>query len=464
MRKVKEMEKEKKNRDDKVGLGKLLLWQSRGVSKTPAFLMLTFLMVYCTDTLKIPAATVSIILIVSKLVDGVTDMAAGFIVDRTQTKWGKGRPYEVFIVGLWLCTWLLYSCPENAGMAVKCIWIFVMYAMVNSICLTFLNANETPYLVRAFKDKQIVKVTSYGSVVTMLAAVIFNIFFPILMGTIATSGAGWSKLVLMFAVPFAAIGLLRMIFIPEKYNVDGAVNTENKEEKLKVSDVAALVKTNKFILIIALMTFVFNFVTNMGVQVYYFKYIVGDVGKMALTAVITFISIPLAFVFPQLLKKMTVVKLMTFGFLLSAFGYFLNAIAGANVALLMLGAFCTGTGTVPASMLIALPIIQCADYNEWIKRPRMEGTMSSLNGLASKIGAAVGTGALGILLTAVGYTGDASTTSASLLMIRLLYGVIPMVLYILVALSLKFYKLDKLMPQIKAEIEERRGHVNTAEN
>ena len=123
------------------------------------------------------------------------------------------------------------------------------------------------------------------------------------MGSIATSAAGWSKLILMFAVPCVAIGLLRMIFIPEKYNVDGAVNTENKEEKLKVSDVAALVKTNKFILIISLMTFIFNFVVNMGVQVYYFKYIVGDVRKMALTAVITFVSIPLAFVFPQLLKK-----------------------------------------------------------------------------------------------------------------------------------------------------------------
>ena len=120
---------------------------------------------------------------------------------------------------------------------------------------------------------------------------------------------------------------------------------------------------------------------------------------------------------------------------------------------------------MPASMLIALPIIQCADYNEWIKRPRMEGTMSSLNGFAGKIGAAVGAGALGLLLSAAGYTGDAATTSeASLTMIRLLYGFIPMALYILVALSLKFYKLDKLMPQIKAEIEERRGNVKQAEN
>ena len=176
-----------KNRDDKVGMGRLLLWNSRAVSAAIVTLMLAFLMIYCTDTLKVPPAYVSIILVASKVLDGVTDMFAGFIVDRTKTKWGKARPYEVFIVAIWLATWLLFSCPENFSMTAKLIWIFVMYALANSICYTFLNANNTPYLVRAFKSGQIVKQTSYGSIVTMLAAVIFNMTFPALIGSVATS-------------------------------------------------------------------------------------------------------------------------------------------------------------------------------------------------------------------------------------------------------------------------------------
>lgn len=108
------------------------------------------------------------------------------------TKWGKTRPYEVFIAAIWLATWLLFSCPEGFGMTAKLIWIFVIYVLANSICYTFLNANKTPYLVRAFKSGQIVKQTSYGSIITMLAAVIFNMTFPVLMGSLATSGAGWS--------------------------------------------------------------------------------------------------------------------------------------------------------------------------------------------------------------------------------------------------------------------------------
>ena len=443
-----------KNRDDKVGMGRLLLWNSRAVSAAIVTLMLAFLMIYCTDTLKVPPAYVIIILVASKVLDGVTDMFAGFIVDRTKTKWGKARPYEVFIVAIWLATWLLFSCPENFSMTAKLIWIFVMYALANSICYTFLNANNTPYLVRAFKSGQIVKQTSYGSIVTMLAAVIFNMTFPALIGSVATSAAGWSRLVLMFAIPLAAIGILRMIFIPEQYDVDVEAD---KEAKLKVTDIFKLIRVNKYILIIVLMTFVFNFVCNMGVQTYYFTYIVGDVGLMGITAVAQIVALPLALFFPKLIKKFSTVKLMMAGFIVSAVGYLLNFIAGGNVALLAVAAIMWGAGTIPASMLSALVIIECADFNEWKGNHRMEGTMSSLVGLGAKIGAALGAGALGILMSMSGYTGDAGTMpSGALTMIRMLFSIVPMILYVIVAFTLKGYTLNKQIEQIREENEARR--------
>ena len=89
-----------KNEDERLGFGKLLLWNSRMVSSAIVTLMLGFLMIYCTDTLKVSPAYISIILVASKVLDGVTDMFAGFIVDRTKTRWGKARPYEIFIVAI----------------------------------------------------------------------------------------------------------------------------------------------------------------------------------------------------------------------------------------------------------------------------------------------------------------------------------------------------------------------------
>ena len=310
-------------------------------------------------------------------------------------------------------------------------------------------------MVRAYKENQIVKLTSYGSVVTMLAAVVFNVVFPTLMGSIATSASGWSRLVLMFAVPLAAIGILRMIFVKEKYDVD--VTTE-KGEKLKIKDVVTVVKTDKYILLITVMTFIFNFVCNMGVNVYYFTYVVGNVGLMGVTYIAQMVAIPLAFIFPKLISKFSTIKLMFVGFLVSAVGFLINFFAGSNMVLLMVGAVLTGAGTIPASMLKSLVIIECADFYEWKGIPRMEGTMSSINSFGSKVGAALGAGALGIILSLVGYTGNAENMpGGAITMIRLLYSLIPMVLYAITAFSLKLYKLDKLMPQIKADNEARRA-------
>ena len=86
------MTKKTKDPSEKLGFGNLLAWNSRMVSTSIMVLLMGFLMAYCTDTLGITPAYVSIILVASKLLDGVTDAFAGFIVDRKKTKWGKARP------------------------------------------------------------------------------------------------------------------------------------------------------------------------------------------------------------------------------------------------------------------------------------------------------------------------------------------------------------------------------------
>ena len=153
-------------------------------------------------------------------------------------------------------------------------------------------------------------------------------------------------------------------------------------------------------------------------------------------------------------------NLMIAGFLISAAGYLLNAIAGANMALLYSQEESDRSRYgYRQDMLVGLVLIEYEGLrNEWKGIHRMDGTMGSINGLASKVGAAIGTGALGILLSAVGYSGDAANMpGAAITMIRLLYGIVPMILYLLTALTLKGYKLNKMMPQIKADNEARRA-------
>jgi len=75
--------------------------------------MLGYATFYCTDVLQLAPALVGTLFMVSKIFDSFTDIVAGFIVDRTQTRWGKGRPYEIFMLFLWLSTWLLFQLPDE---------------------------------------------------------------------------------------------------------------------------------------------------------------------------------------------------------------------------------------------------------------------------------------------------------------------------------------------------------------
>jgi probable glucitol transport protein GutA len=437
----------------KVGIKRMLFWQSREVSSGVNLLMMGFLTIYCTDTLKVPAALVGILLMVSKIFDGFTDLIAGFIVDKTNTKIGRGRPYEISIIGVWACTWLMFSCPPEWNLVAKGAWILVMYMFVNSIFATFLNANKTVYMVRAFpRQEQYVAINTYGSIVVMVFIIAFNVSFPMLMASMATSAKGWSNLIGIYAVPLALIGLLRFIFIKETNNVDVTTGI-----KINVKDVITVLQTNHYIYIIALAPLVFNFISNMGIDVYYYTYVVKNIGLLGIIGLTQVVMVPVVIVFPPLIKKYSVPKLMTAGIAAMCVGYTLTFFAYDFFPLLVCAKLFIGIGAVPISMLIPLLIIDCAEFNEWKKCPRLEGTLSSLNGFAMKVGSAFGAGVMGVLLTASGYTGSVETVPGSAVtMIRMLASFIPLAFYILVIIALRFYKLSKLMPEIRTANEETR--------
>lgn len=160
-------EKKKNPKRVKVGAKRMLCWNSSGISSGCMMMAMGYLSIYCTDTMGIPAALVGTLLAASKIFDGFTDLIAGYLVDNTNSRWGKGRPYEFALLFGWICTVLLYSCPQGLSMVVKCIWLFSMYVLTNSIFYTLLKANATPYLVRAFKtEDEIVSLSTIGNIMT----------------------------------------------------------------------------------------------------------------------------------------------------------------------------------------------------------------------------------------------------------------------------------------------------------
>ena len=199
----------------KFGIGKTMLWSSRNISTMICFVVMSYVTYFATNYLGISPGIVGALLLVSKLFDGVTDLIAGFIVEKTKTKYGKGRPFDLYIIGVWISTVLMFAVPDLSYIG-KCIWLFLMYTLANAVFFTLLGAAEPVYMMRAIPNKASKETTAaIAGVIGVIATAVGYMIFPVLMGTIAETQKGWILLVSLFAIPMIFIGLIRFATIKE---------------------------------------------------------------------------------------------------------------------------------------------------------------------------------------------------------------------------------------------------------
>ena len=449
------MKKNNKERDPyRMTTGQMLAWNGRGVSIAANITVLTYLTYFCTNMLGIPAAMTGTLLLLSKVFDGFTDLIAGFIIEKTHTRFGKARPYEFCILGVWLCTLLLFACPD-LGLTGKCIWVFVTYTFVNSIFATFLSSSDTVYLARAFKyEDDRIKLASASGILVMLFCTLVSIIFPVLMGTIGTTKSGWVPMIAIFAIPLMVLGMTRFLFCKEVVEVDG-----DAASQLKVSDFLEGLRSNKYIYIlffVGLLTFI---VSNMGnaVGAYYFQYIVGDVTKMSVIGMLSLIS-PLVLLFcPLLLRKLSVSQLIMGGGILGVIGCLIKGAAGANMVILVIGNLLATLSILPLSYFAGLLVIDIMDFHECKTHKRVEAVFGSIYGLSSKLGGGLASGVVGLVMGMSGFDGMLATQSESALKtIVALYGVVPAVLMGITAVLMYFFDLQKKLPAMKEEYQKNK--------
>ncbi len=451
--------------------GRFMAWKTSDISAAGLNIIVTgYLTLYCTDFLGLPGVLVGTILLVSNIVDAVTDLIAGFIIDNTHSKFGKGRPYEIGIIGMWICTVLMFSGPANAPQALKIAWVFFMYTFIFGVFNTLRGAGSTAYLVRAFdNDRDLVgKVGSFGGIVTTLGSMAVSLSFPSVMGMIATSSAGWRKLILLYAVPLAVIALGRFIFVKENPAIDAGA----QHEKVTFRDFLQVFTRNKYVWFYAAIQILFNTVLNMSVQTHYFKYIVGNTDALGILSIMGIMLLPAMLLMPLVLKHLSVSKVIFFGAVFAIAGYALNFFAGDRVPLLYVAGVLMACLQLPLSYLCAVLLMDLFNYNEYKGLARLEGTTNQLaHGMATQIGQGLGGFLLGALLSAGQYVASedgvfVAQPDSALLMIRLMYSVVPIILIAgIIFFSCKLGKLDKQMPEIEKVLEARHKEigVTTAE-
>ena len=115
-----------------------------------------------------------------------------------------------------------------------------------------------------------------------------------------------------------------------------------------------------------------------------------------------------------------------------------------NLILVIISGLMSSIAVIPFTMMFNMFIVDCADYNEMIGKPRMEGTLGSVTGLGSKIGGALGGLVMGAVLSLAKYDGTASVqTPAALMAIRLGSSLVPVLFFIVIIFLMSTYHLDE---------------------
>ncbi len=439
---------------------KFLAFKSSDVTTAVGYLIVnTYLTMYCSDFLGLDTAVIGTLLLVSNAIDFVTDFIAAVIVDNTNTKLGRGRPYELCILGLGICTILMFATPAGASNTVKYIWVFCMYSFAYCIFNTFRGAAQNVYCIRAFHNNRSIigKVSSYGGIVTTLGSMVVSTTFPILMGKLGTSASGWLPLVSLYMVPLTLIGLLRFIFVKEDMDIEG-----EKHAKVDFKAIFEMLKKNKYAWFYALMVMVFNTILSMGTLSYYWKYVVGDTTLMGVMSILGTLMLPIMLFFPIFLKRYSAGQVIAFSSIISAVGYAIVFFAKGNIPVLMGAGILTGFASLPISYLGYLFVMDLATYNAYLGLPRMESSIGAIfSGFGTQIGQGLGGFLTGVLLNLSGYVASTGAEvveqpASAILMIRVLHSLVPMVMILAVGFfAYKFSDLSKKMPEIEKSLAER---------
>ncbi|WP_165218867.1 MFS transporter [Schaalia sp. ZJ1691] len=449
------MAKKHKIRDPyRLTVGKQLAWSGRGMSTASNVLVLTYVTYYCTDMLGMNAVLVGTLLLASKVFDGFTDLVAGVLIDRTKTRLGKARPYEFSIIGVWICTILLYSCPELGDIG-KSIWIFTTFTFINSIFATLLYVSEPVYLNRAFKyeDDRSKVVAINGFLITLMCTVV-SVIFPILMGTLGTSRGGWTTISLITGIPLCLLGLTRLIGVKE-VNTEGDTNAYSP----KFKDFLPVLK-NKYLRILCVVSILTNIIVNSNSTVgsYYFKYIVGDIRKMSVVGILGLLTPFLLLLMPKLLQKISIRTLFTWSFVIGCIGCIIRYFAGADMSMVVLSTLLQTVAVLPPSYFTLLLLIDIMDYQEWTTGSRTEGMISAVGSFSNKLGSGLSSGGVGLIMGLAGFDGTAAEiTAPARASIVALSSWIPLILFIVMILGLRLFDLESKLPQIRDELAERRA-------
>lgn len=425
------------------------------VASCPLYtIVFTFLTFFYTDILGMNAGTVGVVILVSKIFDGFSDLGAGNLIDHTHTKAGSARPWILrSAIPLALANLLLFTVP-NVGNIGKILYIFVTYNFAMTIAFTINNCAINALPVYMSNDTS--SRTSAYAIRTILAGVVQLAISMLFLNLVADFGGGQTGWIKVSAI-IAAISLIFSLIV--YFGTSERVTKVNEEPVISVpfkTAISSVLKNKYWFMVLAMILIIaLHQVATLTVGVYYAKYILMDenlTGNLVLYhhagAFVGMLAMPFILRFGITKRKSVFIAgvCMLLGSLISVFR--------GDGNLLIISLALRGMGFGVTNSLYYGMLADTVDFGEWKTGIRATAVTTSAASVGNKLGSGIGSALIGLALSGAGYDGLAEIQSASAVFcIRAIFVFLPLILYAALILLMCFYKLDAQLPEIRKELD-----------
>ncbi len=419
----------------------------------------SYVLLFYTDTLGMNAAIIGSVILISKIFDGITDLIAGQLIDTHKSKGGHCIPVLAkWTIPMVISVLLVFTVP-NSTVAIRVAYVFVTYNLFNAIIYTYTCAAHMTLATYVTNDpKERSQMMVYKMMFAALTQTILaNVTLPLIdfCGG-QSSQMAWVKAVLIISAVGAAFLLGNVFFVKER--VDNPAPPENILKGVKAAF------QNKF-WIISLVLYIFTnvfLIFNMSVSVYYLKQVMGNAELMGLWVAVSNIpGIVVALIIPSLIAKgIHQRQMVVFGGVLMLVGQIIFIVAPSTLPVLLATGLIKGIGFgFPMGLVNAL-VGETIDYGEWKTGTRVQGVLLGAAGVGNKVGQGLTTSIFGFVLAAIGYNGLLEQQSAHTIAgISAFFKFGPIVVILVIIVFAWMFTVEKMNPQIRKELEERRGKI-----
>jgi probable glucitol transport protein GutA len=411
----------------------------------------SFILYFLVNFGGVSAVTIGFVMLVARIWDAVNDPMMGMLVDNTNTRWGKARPYLVlgaFPTAFFLA--MLFYVPQSATSVIKTIWITIAYIGFG----TFLTMVSIPY------STLIVRVTDNSSERLALARSrsilgTIGIIIPPLLFTLFAVGKVNESNNMRFIV--LLLGVLYVLFNLIVFFSAKEISRETDSVKVKIAEAIPSLLRNKYWIILSCSYLVYGIMYGIsnGVMMFYltsrynkpelFLPLMGFI--MVAMLIASALSKPLA-------ERYGKRKFVLMGLSIATLGYIMRwGLNDINIIVYAVGFGISQFGSTFYHVALRPMIADAIDYGETKTGFRVESVAFSGLTFTNKVGISFSSIILGILLEKSGYIEGVIEQPASA--INALFGasvIIPFFTMVILMLLINMYRIEDNIESIQEKM------------